>query len=1053
MSRLHHASRRALVTLAIAVLCCAVAPASLAQSTATLSGTVTDATGSVVPGVEVTVLNAATALQRQATTNSQGIFRLVALPPGNYSLTALLTGFTPLGVERISLKVGDEIVLALTLKVAGIGESVTVAAEPATLSRSGAVGTVIDRAFVESLPLNGRTFQSLLTLTPGLVLTGPTGSTGYLGGQFSANGQRTLSNYFMVDGVSANLGISSSGLGLGPSGGGAQVGLAANGGTNTLVSMEAFREVRILTSTFAPEYGRTPGAQVSIVTRSGTNAFSGSAFEYFRDDRLDATDWFVNSRGGAKPQTSYNNFGGVFSGPLRRNRAFFFGSYEGQRIDEPKFVISQVPSRAVRSQAPPELRRFLDVFPLPTGPDAANNLAEFSASYARPSTVDAASLRLDLTIARGHTAFIRINRGVSTNSSRGGVSGLQTLSFVQADHTETETWTTGATSVLGRSVVNDARLNYSAHRIALTDALDEFGGATPTTLAGLIASSADPDATYVQFNLFRGAGGVTVLGRAGGNAQRQFNVVDTFTYSRGTHELKAGVDYRRLMPEPSPPTTRYTYLFNNIAELVQNRVLRISIDRVVPARPVFDSVSTFLQDVFNLSSRVTLTYGLRYEVNPPPKERGALQPFLLNLADPSSPRPLPAGSPLWTTGWGNVAPRVGISYRLADDAGHETVLHGGWGRFYDLSTARAGDVFGAGFPYVTRNQYNATTFPQPDRALTPPSTLPEFPGATDAYAFPSDLALPRTYQWNASIDRGLGPNQTLTVSYVGAIGRELLYWESFNYGATNPNIQLVQSVSNASSSDYHALQAHFVRRLSHGLQALASYTWSKSTDTDSFQSAGPLPPAARTPPESNRGPSDFDVRHVLNGTLTVRPQAAMASRAARAALNGWQIDLVGAFRTGLPITPMVFRDIGYGGYWFRPDLVPGIPLYVDDPASAGGRRINRAAFAVPAEPRQGTLPRNSLRGASLKQIDLALSRTLNLKPPVRAQARIEVFNLFNIPNFGPPDTTLTSLTFGQATKTFANGLGSGTSDAAGGLNPLHQVGGPRSVQLAFRVYF
>ncbi|MBA3573163.1 MAG: carboxypeptidase regulatory-like domain-containing protein, partial [Pyrinomonadaceae bacterium] len=261
-------------------------------TTATLSGTVSDEDGAAVPDAIVTVRNDGIRWQRETTTNSAGDFTLSFLPPGRYAVKAARQGFLATEIKDMALEVGAQLSLKIALKPAGPAESVTVTAASA-INTAPSVSTLINRQFVESLPMNGRSFQSLIILTPGVVLT----KTGFgEQGQFSVNGQRSNANYFTVDGVSANIQISGSAT-LNQTAGGSIPGGSAGGGTISLVSIDALQEFRIQTSTYAPEYGRSPGAQVSIVTRSGTNEFHGTLFEYFRNDALDANDWFNNSLG------------------------------------------------------------------------------------------------------------------------------------------------------------------------------------------------------------------------------------------------------------------------------------------------------------------------------------------------------------------------------------------------------------------------------------------------------------------------------------------------------------------------------------------------------------------------------------------------------------------------------------------------------------------------------------------------------------------------------------------------------------------------------------
>src|SRR5262249_2252667 len=304
-----------------------------AQSTnASLTGRVTDISNAVVVGATVIAIATDTNVRRETTTSSSGEFSLANLAPGPYRMEVEKEGFKKIVRPDVILHVQDVQELDFELEIGSVSETLTVAAgAPVVDTQSATVSTVVDRTFVENLPLNGRSFQTLIMLTPGVVVT-PTVFNDQ--GQFSVNGQRADANYFSVDGVSANFGATGY-VPMMQTASGALPALSASGGTNSLVSVDAMQEFRIQTSTFAPEFGRTPGGQISIVTRSGTNAFHGSAFEYFRNDALDARDWFVNANGLPKPEERQHDFGGVAGGPLVNDKTFFFVSVEALRLHQP----------------------------------------------------------------------------------------------------------------------------------------------------------------------------------------------------------------------------------------------------------------------------------------------------------------------------------------------------------------------------------------------------------------------------------------------------------------------------------------------------------------------------------------------------------------------------------------------------------------------------------------------------------------------------------------------------------------------------------------------
>src|ERR1700721_1135904 len=410
------------------------APACAQSETATVSGRVTDSQGQVVPDVKIQLVNTETNLVQSTKTNSEGLYVLPDVRPGAYRILVLKDGFKEIVKTGLVLHVQDIAAENFSLQVGSMSESVTVLADQLTLNTTdGTVSTVIDRQFVENLPLNGRSFQTLIQVTPGVVLTPGNYADG---GQFSVNGQRAASNYWMVDGVSANIGM---GSGSTPGNGisGSLGSFSVLGGTNSLVSVDAMQEFRIQTSTYAPDFGRTPGAQISILTRSGTNGFHGTAFDYLRNDKLDANNWFngfQNNPPLPKAQERQNDFGGTFSGPIIKNRTFFFFSYEGLRLRLPQTSLTLVPDTNPldpysRQFAAPALLPYMNAFPVPNGPEVFLNgnhqgLAQFNAAYSNPGTLDAFSLRVDHKLNDRLNLFARYNYSPSELTQRGGGTSL-----------------------------------------------------------------------------------------------------------------------------------------------------------------------------------------------------------------------------------------------------------------------------------------------------------------------------------------------------------------------------------------------------------------------------------------------------------------------------------------------------------------------------------------------------------------------------------------------------------------------------------------------------
>lgn len=1056
---------------------CLLPPAFGQSATATLSGTVEDQNGAVVPGVELAVLNVETYARRQATTNETGYFTVPLLPPGRYTVTARREGFARVEIPNVVLNVGDQKALQIQLKAGDVNATVQVTSEASLVNTSPAVGTVVDRQFVENIPLNGRSLQSLIALTPGVVIV-PGSSFANTAGQFSVNGQRASANSFMVDGVSANFAAQPGFFGQSSSTGNLP-GLTAFGTTQTLASVDAMQEFKVQTSTYSAEYGRQPGGQISIVTRSGTNEFHGSLFDYVRNDVFDANDWFANASSQPKPPMRQNDFGGTFSGPVLlprfgegggqpgyngRNRTFFFLSYEGLRLRLPKFALTNVPTTTLRQTAPIGLQPILNAFPKPNGSDLGNGLAEFRASYSDPSSLDALSIRVDHTF-RNITIFGRYNRVPSQVSVR----DVTNLSVINPGDLRATTITLGMTAFLTKHTINDFRFNYSGNQARQSTTQDSFGGTAPVARSALIPSQFDSNsANGIVGFIFPG---VTAIGpprlalSSSVSDQHQLNIVDSLSYSVGSHELKVGFDYRRLTPiNDSQSFFANAFLFS-ASQVLSGTAGFFQFGSTLPTKPIVTNFSAYTTDNWKVTPRMTLNFGLRWEVNPAPTEADGKMPLAVNqVQNLSTMDVLPLGTKRWKTTYPNFAPRFGLAYQVSQRPGFERVLRGGIGVFYDTGS----DSGAAGFsqyPFGASTFLFNVTYPVPPGQLVLPP-IPFISGIAPPYptltVIDPALKLPYTLEWNASIQQGLNENQALTISYVGASARRLLQVTRFSLNSINPRFTSVFLTRNKATSDYHGLQASFQRRLSRRLQALISYTWSHALDDDSTNSAGRA---------ATRGNADFDIRHVFAAAATYDIPAPRSNSFSRALLGGWSIDTKVHAQTAFPVDLVanILTDPATGSsISVRPNVISGIPLYLFGPQYPGGRTINntvptaaqiaaagcaplspstpaKGPFCTPPPGQSGNLGRNQVRGLPAWQVDLALRREFKLIEKLKLQFRAEAFNVFNHPNFGAIQTSLGAANFGQATNMMNRQLG--------GISPLYQIGGPRSMQFAFKLIF
>jgi hypothetical protein len=1024
-----------------------------AQSTnARLAGRVTDPSKALIAEARIAAISVGTNVHYETLTNAAGEYYLENLPPSSYRIEIEKPGFKKLIKPEVVLHVQDALEIDFEMTLGAASETVAVEAGASQVdTESGTVSTVVDRTFVENLPLNGRSFQTLIMLTPGVVVTATAFDDQ---GQFSVNGQRADANYFTVDGVSANFGVTGY---LAPvqTASGALPALSASGGTNSLVSVDAMQEFRIQTSSFAPEFGRTPGAQISIVTRSGTNAFHGTLFEYFRNDVLDAKDWFVNFNGLAKPAERVNDFGGVLGGPVRKDKTFFFFSYEGQRLRQPSTQQTGVPDALARQQAPAASRPYLNAFPVANGAALGPGLAQFNSGYSNPSSLNGYSIRVDHAVSSKITLFGRYNYSPSSLDQRGPSSSAgNVLSVVSALESSVHTGTIGVTQQITPAISNEARANYSNHRIGLKYLMDNFGGAVPLPDSVLFPSGSS--SKNAVFGLYIPGAGQYNLGKSGTEEQRQINLVDNLSVTKAGHQLKFGVDYRWLAPFVSPFSYRQFVQFSGMSAAAGGALsgtAQIAATFAQQSNALLSrNFSFYGQDTWKITPRATLTYGLRWDVNPPLKgKNSANDPFTVTgLNNPATITLAPRGTPLYQTTYGNVAPRLGLAYQLGGGPNWGAVLRAGFGIFYDLGQGSLGGV-SSYFPYGATKIISPAGFPlSPLDAAPPAFTLN--PPVSGIFVADPHLKLPRSYQWNVALEQSLGSSQSLSLTYIGAIGRDLL--RETNLSNLSPNFPFVGLTDNTATSDYHAVQLKFQRRMSRGFEALASYTFSHSIDISSSDAFANYlsTPGSLANPNVDRGNSDFDIRHAFTAGVTYDLPFSGSSKAVHTILGGWSLDGFALARTSAPVDVVgaMFRGGGIAVYP-RPNLRPGVPLELYGSGFPGGKIFNSAAFVAPLAGQQGSFGRNVLRGFGAAQADAGLQRQFRFTEMLRIHFRAEFFNILNHPNFGSPNNSLPSPLFGRSTQTLANSLGSG--GANGGFNPLYQIGGPRSIQLALKLQF
>jgi Carboxypeptidase regulatory-like domain len=999
--------------LALFLFCLVVLARLDAQPYSHLSGVILDASLASVPDAMVTVVNEDSGLRRVTTSQPDGGYVVSSLQPGVYKITIRKPGFRTMIRFGVKLTESQPARVDFKLVIGSVQETITVeGSAPLFNTEEASVGTVVGRDEVEHLPLDGASLLGLIGLVPGAVVTPATRGES---GQFTVDGQRPNTHYFTVDGASANTGVSGGGQPA-QSTGGALPGLTAFGSLDSLLTPDALQEMRIQTSTSTPQFGRMPGAQVSLTSRSGSNEFHGSLLYGLRNEAVNANDWFANRHGDPRAPLRLQDFSGGLGGPLWRNHTFFFISYEGMRLQQPFVWVQPVPTLDARVNSLPWANPLLSLFPAPNGPDLGGSLALWTGRTSRPSRLDAGAVRLDHSFSSRVTAFARYNN--SPSSTEFGTDPVNTLDL------RSQSLTLGLDVRAKPNWLIDLRLN-----AASADANSAWNQAEPTQACPVELAIQQflqtPGICDYLVRLTIAGVGQVVSGSEGRRSQTQFQISPAVNWDRGTHSVRFGADYRRLAPTRTDATGALNILADNVVALAGGFFTNFW-DAKSPrnyATAIMREVSLYVQDTWHVSRRLTATYGIRWEISPAP-ELGSGATF--KFVDPLSGNLVPSQQSLWQSTYANFAPRFGVAFQPKE--GGRTVIRAGAGLYYDSSLSLASDVVSGG--PLSMSDYTS------GRGGPSPTTL--------SFGFVPELRLPVVKQWNVSVERALSSHDVVSLGYVGSSGGDLIRREVSGLGTT----KVLALATNDGASIYHALQAQYRRRLSHGLQAVVSYAWSHSIDNSSTDS-GLYGVGSILAINQDRATSDFDVRHSLSAGFTY----ALPHTIHGVLFRDWELDGTVRARSGFPINVLdsdQFQGISYENI-YRPNLLGGLPLWIGDPSAPGGRSINPAAFQVTAFGTQGNLGRNALTGFGMSQLDLAVQRDFLVSEQRSLQLRVEAYNALNHPNFADPIPFLASPLFGQSSSMLNLMLGTGSPGS--GLAPIFQAGGARSLRFVLRFRF
>ena len=1041
--------RMILSTLACLVLCGVVV---FGQTTSgTIAGTVLDPQGNVLSGAAVKIKNLGTGAMRETTSNSSGYYRVIGLMPGRYEVEAAAQGFAGETRGELSLTVAEEIVVNFNLKVGVAKENVTVEVQSVSVETTGStISGLVDEKKIRDLPLDGRDITQLIFLQPGVVESrgsAQTSNTGR-GSRFSVGGARPSQNLFQIDGTTINDALNNT----------------PGSAQGLLLGVETIKEFRVLTNTFSAEYGRAAGGVFVAVTKSGSNDFHGSVFEFFRNDNLDSRQFFdrcpavnPNCDGGGKPEFRRNQFGAAIGGPIIQNKTFFFGSYEGLREQKGISFVATVPANNMRQASDPRAQPLVNLFPAANGLAFSDGTAQFIGVTPRVSNGDFFTLKVDHQLSASDSISLRY----LVDDSDYVITRFFPQFFNQAFNRKTLA-TIEERKFIGSNIVNEARFG--------------FNRSTPSEMVP------DPGSP-VSLIAGRPLGEVNVTGLSPVGTDRtnpklffenDFQFTDNLFINLGRNNLKMGFSFDRFQFNGrSESRTRGRLRFDTLSDLLSFRPRNNGGLEGTPLTSDFargfrqNLFGVFFQDDFRLTPRLTLNLGVRYEyANSPDEVNGKLANLRSITGTGNNPTDLNVGAKMFETSTKNFAPRFGFAYDVFGDG--KTAVRGGFGIFYEepLFNAFRQAAYGT-LPFIqtsTLSRAQITSLPISPAAFGAGTPL------TETIQF--DLRPTYMMQYNLNVQREFF-GTVMSVAYVGSRGVNFFGQGDLNtrfpaqvlpnglpvFSGTgplrNPNFSTIRSAIQGFSSYYNGLNLSANRRFNKGLQFQASYTFGKSLD-DRSGNAGRQEynnGQARTFDPYNRyldyGRSDFDVRHNFTANLSYElPFGKDLKGVTGAAFAGWQVNSIVKLASGIPFTPLVDGDPdgdGSNDNAARPNLI-------GDPNSGGPRTAeqwyNLAAFASPTVGFRGTAGRNIVQGPNFRTVDLSLNKSFPLTEKLRLQFRAEAFNLLNRTNFDLPSNS----DDGSQIFSFSSSRGTFTPlSTAGQITNI--VGNARELQLALKLVF
>ena len=992
---------------------------------ASVSGVVKDSSGAGLAGSNIAIRNLETGAERVLATDGSGRYSAPSIPVGNYRITASKQGFASQVKTGISLVVGQHSTVDLELQVGELKQVVTIDenVSPVNMSTQETAGLVSERQ-VKDLPLNGRSFDLLMTLNPAVVnyTQGRSGGIGTssssLGNQFAVSGRRPQENLFLLNGVEYT--------------GASLINITPGGASGQLLGVDAVREFNVVADSYGAEYGKRPGGQVSIVTASGSNQLHGALYEFLRNSDLDARNFFDQ---GGIPPFQRNDFGGALGGPLKKDKLFIFGNYEGFRQHLAVSDVTTVPDSASRVSAPGAgVARLLALWPVQNGPELGGGIAEAFSHPLQTIREDFGTLRFDYNISNNDTlsAVYTVDDSADNTPTANPLSGVDELARNQVASLQEQ-------HVFSASLLNTARVGFSRGTFY-------FEGTTPVNVPGWVAG--DPIGAVV-IGGGTASNGASAISLAGTNAatnlraaRNLFTYDDHFAWTHGIHSVEAGIWYQDVQANDNLAQDQYGQAsFSSLATFLQGTIATFT---VVPTPTEVGwrskEYAGFIQDGIKLRKNLEIRVGFRFEsTNGWNEAAGRASNYLFNggviQTNPT------AGNSAFAVNRAKFLPepRAGIAW---DPFGNsKTVIRAGAG-IYRALLDNLDYRLDQTAPYNTTDTLKNVAVN--GLQIVPGAALPTGSKISPSGVQP-DAYTPTVISWNIKIEQQIAPGTSLAIGYVGSHG----YHEMLSVDANEPVPNYVNgvasfpvtsspvlanpAVSNTTTwlseglSSYNALQLDLNRRFSRGLQFRGVYTWSKSLDDGTAwnSSVGSNAPGfVEFPlnPKLDWGPSTSDVRHlaVLNASWDLPFRSRL--------FGGWSVSAIETLQSGFPFTPSLGfnpADNGDSRNPIRPSVNPAFsgPVIIGSPAEY----FNPLAFLNPAAGTFGNLGRDTLNGPGLAELDFSALKVTPLTEKIKLQFRAEFFNLLNRTNFGIPNPvvysaagTVPSPTAGVITATSTN---------------------------------